>query len=99
MNVVSTNEILKRQLQDWLFDPVGTRIIAQSFFLSIVKFVANGIDKQSNQCKMKLATKKMGVVSSRWAARSSKPLRGGSPILGGFDSHLLPLRIRSDLAF
>lgn len=32
----------------------------------------------------------MGVVESRWASRSSKPLGGGGTGSGGFDSHLLP---------
>ena len=39
----------------------------------------------------------MGVDSSRWAARSSKSLRGGGTILGGFDSHLLPSKKMSQL--
>lgn len=31
-----------------------------------------------------------GVNGARWSSRSSKPLRGGGPVVGGFDSHALP---------
>jgi hypothetical protein len=34
--------------------------------------------------------KSMGVVGSRWAPRSSKPVAGRVAGCGGFDSHPLP---------
>lgn len=40
----------------------------------------------------------MGVNGARWPSRSSKPLRGGGPVAGGFDSHALPPKMPS-LAF
>ena len=36
-----------------------------------------------------------GVDGARWSSRSSKPLRGGYAVPGGFDSHALPPGCRS----
>src|SRR5262245_61377084 len=37
-----------------------------------------------------------GVEGARWPLRPSKPLRGGGPVPGGFDSHALPPDTRPD---